>query len=131
MEIIKLIREKDDGKQTLGNISSDNFLCKTLERPWKENKNGISCIPKGSYLCKWTFSPKLMRKTYEVMNVKNRSGIRIHKGNYFFDIEGCILLGTGYQDLNKDGEVDIINSTITIQKFENLMNKQTFILSVQ
>ena len=125
-----LKRNSDNGIQTLGELSAFTFSCKTLERPYKNNQSMISAIPKGTYIVKWTFSPKLLRYTYQVMDVPSRSGIRIHKGNYFFDIEGCILLGTGYGDLNKDGQVDIINSTITIKKFEELMNKNTFCLRI-
>jgi len=131
-----LLRTKDTGKETLGIITlSDNsnkeiFRCFSLERPWKQNIKCISCIPKGSYLVKWTFSPKFMRYTYRVMDVPGRDGILIHPGNYFFDVEGCILLGQGYSDLNKDGEMDIINSTITLRKFEQLLNKQSFILNI-
>jgi hypothetical protein len=130
MITILIKRTKDTGKETLGELSTVGFSCKTLERPWKENKTGISCIPKGEYICIWTFSPKLMRYTYQVTNVKGRSGIRFHPGNYFFDIEGCILLGNGYTDLNKDSQMDIINSTKTTKAFELLFDKKPFKLQI-
>lgn len=130
MKILNLTRKSDNGVETLGELIGTGFNCKTLERPWKNNMSGISCIPKGSYLVKWTLSPRLLRFTYEIQNVPGRSGIRIHKGNYFFDVEGCILLGTGYSDINKDGQVDIINSTAMIQFFEKVMNKEPFTLVI-
>ena len=128
---INLKRNNDDGIQTLGELEVKGLTFKTLERPWKGNAKSISCIPKGLYDVKWSFSPKFLRFTYEVLKVPNRTGVRIHKGNYFFDIEGCILLGTGYGNLNKDKEVDLINSTIAIKKFEDLMERKPFQLLIQ
>jgi hypothetical protein len=135
-----LKRNSDDGVQTLGELTikstTENgqeitlFHCLTLERPWKDNKSEVSCIPKGDYICKWTFSPRLVRYTYQIMNVKDRTGIRFHSGNYFFDVIGCIILGHKYADINKDGEVDILETRQTIKEFETLLNKQDFNLSI-
>lgn len=130
MPIVTLTRRWDNGVQTLGELTTEGFNCKTLERPWRNNKNNISCIPKGEYLVKWTWSPKFMRYTYELQRVPNRTGIRIHKGNYFFSVEGCILLGDKYGDLNGDPNADILNSTATIKKFEEVMGKRDFLLRV-
>lgn len=126
-----LTRTSGDEKQTLGYLVYKKFTCKTLERGWLNNQKNISCIPTGTYLCKYTWSPKFLKGTYEIQNVKNRSGIRIHSGNYFFDINGCILLGDSYKDINKDGEVDVLNSRATIKTFEDLLLKQQFNLIIQ
>ncbi len=131
MKIVTITRSIDTGKQTQGRLSTSLFSCVTLERPWKQNAPNISCIPLGLYFCKWTFSWRLLKYTYEVQNVKNRSGIRIHPGNYFFDIEGCILLGSHFQDINKDKELDVLNSTITLKSFENIMNRESFDLIIK
>ncbi|TXG75715.1 hypothetical protein E6Q11_07060 [Candidatus Dojkabacteria bacterium] len=128
---VLITRNGDDGVQTLGTLELGWFKCNTLERPWKNNAPNISCIPKGEYTVKWTFSPKFMRYTYEVQNVPKRSGIRFHTGNFVTDISGCFLLGNGYKDLNKDGRLDIINSTATIKAFEQLLNKQEFKLIIK
>jgi hypothetical protein len=127
MLTITLTRKSDDGVQTLGSLSNG---FKTLERPWKNNQTNISCIPKGTYICKYTFSAKFLKYTYQVMNVLGRSGIRIHSGNYWWDIQGCILLGDSYSDMNKDGKLDVLNSRISIAKFEKLMGKQPFTLVI-
>lgn len=131
MKTVTVKRNKSELKQTTGTLTVDGFTCATLERPDLNNKPNVSSIPKGEYICKYTFSPKFMKYTYEIKNVPGRSGIRIHSGNYFFDIQGCILLGTGYSDLNKDGTKDIINSKLTIKKFENLMGKKDFKLIIK
>ncbi len=129
--IVTLTRKKDDGIQTVGKLSTDGFSCCTLEKPWFNNASNISCIPKGTYQVKYTFSYKFLKYTYEIQNVLNRSGIRIHSGNFFFDILGCILLGDSYSFLNDDGEIDILNPKATINKFETLLNKQPFTLIIK
>lgn len=131
MQQVTIERKSDSGVQTLGELQAFGFSCKTLERPWKDNQKNISCIPKGTYKVEWTFSPKLLKYTYEVFNVPNRTGIRLHPGNFFFDVDGCILLGNGFQDLNKDGKLDILNSRVTMQKFEEAMGKKPFELTVK
>src|ERR1035437_2912177 len=41
-----LTRNSDNGVETLGTLQLNNFTCKTLERPNKNNQPNISCIPK-------------------------------------------------------------------------------------
>lgn len=129
-QIVTLNRKSDDGIQTLGELSYGNFKCKTLERPWKQNKLNVSCIPKGYYKCKYSFSTKFLKYTYLLQNTSPRSGIRIHSGNFFFDVQGCILLGDSYKDINADGKIDVLNSRATIKKFEEIMNKKEFLLLI-
>jgi hypothetical protein len=130
MKTVTLTRTEYTGKQTLGFLQLGAFKCKTLERAWKNNERNISCIPKGEYVVKWTFSPKFMRYTYEIQNVPNRSGIRIHVANYWYQINGCIALGSGFSDINSDGELDVINSKNTITQLEQLLNKESFTLII-
>jgi hypothetical protein len=131
MNEVIITRKVDDGVQTLGEIQVGNWVRKTLERPWQNNLPNISCIPKGTYQCRYSFSPKFLKYTYEILNVPKRSGIRIHSGNYFFQIQGCILLGTSYSDINKDGKVDVLNSKSTINALEALLGKKPFTLVIQ
>lgn len=130
-QTVTITRFSDDGKQTLGNLSVGSFTCKTLERPWLNNENDISCIPKGTYKCTYTLSLSHLGWTYAIQNVPQRSGIRIHAGNDYMDSEGCILLGTGYGDINGDTEADIINSKDTINNFVTLLGKKDFTLIIK
>lgn len=125
-----LTRTSDDGIQTLGRLETPNFKCFTLERPWKNNAPNISCVPKGTYICKYTFSPLFLRYTYQLQNVKGRSGIRIHSANFYSQLLGCIALGNSFRDINWDGEIDVLNSRVTVLKFETLMQKKPFILKI-
>ncbi len=128
--IVTLTRNNDDGIQTLGTLNTENFTCKTLERPFKNNTPFISSIPKGTYLCKYTWSWKFLKYTYEIQNVPNRTGIRIHSANFYSQLLGCIALGDTYKDINSDGKLDILNSRITISNFEQIMNKKDFSLQI-
>jgi len=132
---VVLTREKGSAKQTLGTLVAKNgqstFTCKTLELPWLQNAKNISCIPVGTYTVKWTKSWLFGKYTYQIMNVKNRSGIRIHVGNYYSDINGCIIVGNAFKDINKDNILDVINSKNTLTTFENFMNKKEFTLTIK
>lgn len=66
------------------------FECFTIELDWKDNNRNISCIPRGIYSANEHFSKKF-KNTIIVNNVPNRSGILIHSGNSYLDIQGCIL----------------------------------------
>lgn len=131
MKHVIIIRNEDDGVQVLGDLITQGFYCKTLERPWKDNKSNVSCIPKGEYICKWTFSPRLTKYTYQVMNVPKRTGVRFHSASYWFNLQGCIALGTGYLDINKDKKLDLINSRVAMKEFEKLLNKEDFTLIIK
>jgi hypothetical protein len=49
-----------------------------------------------------------------IQDVPGRSEILIHKGNYYTDILGCVLIGTGLSDINKDGITDVVSSKTAI-----------------
>lgn len=135
MQKVFLYRKTDTGKETNGTLQFTTeegiqSQCFTLELPWKDNKHDTSCIPIGSYACQWTFSPHLNKYTYEILNVPNRQGIRIHGGNFVTDLLGCLALGTAESDLNRDGMIDVTNSRAAIETFEKIMDKQPFELTI-
>ena len=107
------------------------WICKTLELPDKNNQAKISCIPKGIYEVKYTLSPSFKKHTYEIMNVPDRAGIRLHSGNFTRQILGCILLGKELIDIDKDGTIDITESRNTIDEFESLLYYEPFTLTLQ
>lgn len=125
---MKLLIERidDSGVQTLGkmyvldNNNSIEFSCDTLELPWKDNKRNVSCVPSGDYKVVKRYSPKFGNH-FHLTNVKNRSYILIHKGNYYTDIRGCILVGSDLTDINKDGHLDVISSGNTMNKLLKIM----------
>lgn len=100
-----------------------------LELPWRENKTGISCIPEGLYPMRWTHSPRFGRKTWELVDVPERTAIRIHAGNYagvvLSDSNGCLLPCMGWGDINKDGVVDGLSSTVATRQLEAVLDPYT------
>jgi hypothetical protein len=63
----------------------------TMEPPWSNNEQRVSCIPPGLYTCKRVVSPKF-GETFEVTGVPGRSHILFHAGNTLDDTEGCIMV---------------------------------------
>lgn len=118
-------------QQTLGTLTvydedtgKEVFKCRTLELPWKNNQRNVSCIPEGHYDVVPHVSPTF-GKCYWIKDVKDRSEVLIHVGNYAGsknpktgkpDIRGCILVGKEFVDLDGDGLADITSSKETFAK---------------
>lgn len=116
----------DDGVQTLGLMFVLNdkneiqFRCRTLELTWKKNKKRVSCIPEGTYEVVKHKSPKF-GDCFWIKNVKNRSEILIHPGNFHRQILGCILVGDDLKDIDKDWKLDVMNSKKVMQQLLAIM----------
>ena len=66
------------------------FICNTIELPWRKNQNSVSCIPEGYYLLRMRYSQKFQWHI-EVVAVKNRSFILLHPANNALkELNGCI-----------------------------------------
>lgn len=90
---LHLVRDVQSNETTFGKLYlEDDFLCFTLELPYRFNARGISCIPTGLYKCHWRNSPRFGR-SIELLDVPNRKYILIHSGNKVKDTNGCILVG--------------------------------------
>jgi hypothetical protein len=122
----RLERKSDDGNQTLGKLQVFNgsgtkvFECDTLELPWKGNARSISCIRAGSYKVVGHNSQD-HPDSFHLLDLPGRDAVLIHVGNYFSDSRGCILVGNGVADINKDGLKDITESKATLAKLKAMM----------
>ncbi|MDX9703927.1 MAG: DUF5675 family protein [Candidatus Auribacterota bacterium] len=96
------------------------FQCASLELPWMGNMPNVSCIPTGNYSVTRTNSPRFGNGTLSVNNVHGRSHILIHQGNFTRDIEGCILLGEKFADIDNNDITDVVNSRATIDRVKKL-----------
>lgn len=91
--MLRIFRYKRSNTETLGVLIVDgHYFCDTLELPWRQNAQNISCIPLGIYPVESILSSR-HGKCIAVSEVKGRSGILIHAGNTVADTEGCILVG--------------------------------------
>jgi len=83
-----------------GNLSVDGFECYTVERPWLDNKPRESCIPEGVYRLELGMYNHGGYPAYEIMNVPDRSLIKMHIANNINDVIGCVGFGSklGYYE---------------------------------
>ena len=128
-------------KQTTGCLSvydedTEVYQCKTLELPYLQNHKNISCIPPGEYECE-RITHRKYGVCWIVLNVPNRSGIIFHAGNFAserilleraieynvkqVDTLGCILPGLRHFDLNKDGNIDVADSTMAMNALRAIL----------
>jgi hypothetical protein len=108
---------------TLGRLVLGSFQCFTLELPWLNNANDISCIPEGFYKAFKRNSPT-NGFVIELKDVPNRSYVQIHKGNYTRNVKGCILVGDGIKFLDSDSIPDVTSSSVTLTKLLSLLPEE-------
>jgi hypothetical protein len=136
MRKVNLFRLQRSDQGTQGLLVAGDFNCKTLELPWRENQQQISCIPPDIYKVEIRLSNKYGR-VYWVRKVPNRTYILIHSGNYAGDKEkgfkshvmGCILLGKNSGRLG--GQTAILNSRVAVRQFVEEMEYEPFELNIQ
>jgi hypothetical protein len=112
---LKLKRLVYESKQTLGEIDTVFGKIYTLELPDKNNAKRVSCIPKGVYEVKLRHSEKYGQH-FHIQDVPDRDYILIHNGNFYTQIQGCILVGLGLADINNDGLKDVTSSKDAMRK---------------
>lgn len=127
--------EADEGQKGDGGQKADEGLkgdgglkpfCDTLEPPRRNLLNGgkwdkrlkvkgMTAIPEGRYLMRFTYSPKFGKRLFQLMDVPLFDGIRIHSGNSVKDTQGCILVGNN----TKVGRLE--NSRAVLFKLEMML----------
>ena len=119
----------DEGLKGDGGLQGDGGLkpfCDTLEPPRRNLLNGgkwdkslkvkgMTAIPEGRYLMRFTYSPKFGKRLFQLMDVPLFDGIRIHSGNSVKDTQGCILVGNN----TKVGRLE--NSRAVLFKLEMML----------
>lgn len=119
----------DGGLRGDGGLKGDGGLqpfCDTLEPPRRNLLNGgkwdkrlkvkgMTAIPEGRYLMRFTYSPKFGKRLFQLMDVPLFDGIRIHSGNSVKDTQGCILVGNN----TKVGRLE--NSRAVLFKLEMML----------
>ena len=92
MELVRFASFKD---RTIGRLTYNGEHFFTVERPWLDNQQNVSCIPTGVYKLGRVDSPKFGPGTWEIQDVPNRSNILLHAGNTQNDVSGCLAVGLG------------------------------------
>ena len=89
-----LVRDRmETSTPTMGVLYADAMRFQTLEPPWKDNAQMISCIPPGTYPLGYEWSNKFSRKMPILQNVPGRSTILIHPLNNVEQTQGCVGIG--------------------------------------
>lgn len=94
---IEVVRSYFNQNYTKGIMLVNNeFFGYTLE-PQRKGSNEASslnrCIEAGKYVAVYEYSAKFKKHLIELKNVRNRTEIKIHSGNFRSDTRGCILVG--------------------------------------
>lgn len=132
---VKLFRIERGDQGTHGLLYYENFMCHTLELPWRDNQRNISSIPPGEYPAVIRSSPRFGR-VYWIQEVPDRTFILIHSGNWAGDtklgykshVNGCIILGQRFGTLS--GQWAVLNSRVTVRRFMDKMADRPFTLKI-
>lgn len=130
---MEIIREPQNGKQTLGTLNFEGHSLKTIELAWNNNERGKSCIPptivmengkEKRVLEPYKAVPRTSdkyKKHFIVLDTEPRKYILFHPANYSRQLRGCIAPGMGHSDIDKDGLKDVYSSkkamNILLDKF--------------
>jgi len=130
--ILKLKTFKTSAKSTIGTLTIDEVAeCFTLEDTFREEKiAGETRIPRGLYKIKLRTHGS-MHKDYKkkfgdfhkgmlwLQDVPNFEWIYIHYGNYDYNTDGCILVGS-----SADLERDMVGNSVNTYKklYEKVAN---------
>lgn len=130
-----LIRYSGSKQGKRGILVADSKHWHSIELPWNENKQNISCIPIGDYTVTIRISSRYGR-VYWITNVEGRSWILFHSGNWAGSTEdgyrthtkGCVLLGGKRGTLL--GQAAVLLSRKAVREFMEVMKGESFKLKV-
>lgn len=119
--IVELRTDVESSLGTLGSIWVHGArICDTLELPYKNNAEYVSCIPRGAaYGLLYQYSFHFRRVMWHIVNVPNRKAIEIHVGNSVRDTEGCVLVGL--ERIVTPDAYYVLHSIDAFQKFDDTM----------
>jgi hypothetical protein len=127
---VRLDRLYHDEYQTRGIISYKQHAWRTLELPWRDNEQNISCIPPApeKRLSMYPLrhrdaheSPKNDYDHFQVEDVNGRSYILVEIGNLYEQTRGCIFVGNRWIDINRDGIPDVSDSATALAEMRDVI----------
>lgn len=126
-----IVRQKTGDEGSFGRwYRAAKFICYVGELPWRDNASNVSCIPVGDYIVSPYVSPRF-GKCLIIQNVKDRSYILVHAGNwmgdalkgYRTDLKGCIAPGMKRGRLANQSAV--LASKTALNKLMRLITRPT------
>lgn len=113
------------------------FLCRTIELPWLDNKPYISCIPAGEYIIRPCNSPT-KGKVYYIesefdgvvgYDTGTRTHCLFHIANRPSELAGCVAVGSSTGVLAD--EMAVFNSGITFRSLMRLFDGFDYRLRIE
>lgn len=97
-------------------LFQETELCKTIELPWRDNLQQVSCIPEGKYKLTKRYSSRF-KWHFEVKDVRSRKYILFHCANDAEkELQGCIA-----PVLRHTGEGKGIHSRMALDRMKNIL----------
>jgi hypothetical protein len=98
-------------------VDTGSDFCDTMELPWLDNQQDISCIPEGVYTYTKFFSPRMKTTVLLLHGTDPRKNVEVHWGNTVLNIDGCILVGTkGTLEVAGKLYQAVLNSDSTLER---------------
>jgi len=128
MKRLILTRLKKEEDRTLGRLlvfSGLDLIANftTLELPFKNNERGNSSILSAFYYVEPRTADRF-KKHLHVVGVPGRDYILIHAGNWPKDTNGCILVGSGFNDIDGDGKIEIMGSRKALNHLTEIITEK-------
>jgi len=125
-----LIRDDISAECIRGVLVIGGHAFQILERPWRDNESNISCIPAGTYICRFMrrSSSGKYRNVYWLQDVDSRFGILIHSGNIVSHTRGCLIIGARRGRLA--GRRAVLNSRTSLGELVDITNDEEFKLTI-
>ena len=126
-------------EQTISNVIvlDENkiiFTCYLLELPYKDNLKNISCIDEGYYTLKKREAnengSRFGYPHFEILNVRERGGIKWHIANYVMQLRGCGAPGLQLADINNDGNLDVTSSRLALETLWYYLDDETMLIII-
>lgn len=121
---------------TFGKLTTTGFECYVLQRP---PVGEHPFIGRSTWRVAWLEHPE-HGWCYQILNVKDRTGILIHPANWFVQLLGCLALGASIDDvvdetgkwLGKAGakQMGVTSSVATVKRFNEHMDHNDFMLTI-
>lgn len=130
---VTLIRDRYGKDATEGRLYIGERKFFTIEDPWLDNKQSISCIPEGTYQVQpwnWSSDPRFKYdRVWHIINVQGREGILFHNGSFTEHTKGCILVGRIRTRI--EGKAAVVGSHLAIDDMRAIIGNNWFTLTIK
>lgn len=92
-----------------------------IELLWRDNAQGVSRIPAGTYRCVRFQSPTFKREVWRILGVPGRDLCLIHPANLAVQLRGCIATGNSFDRVAPKGHAEDDGVAGSIEEFNELM----------